>query len=178
MRNHSNTQLTTATTFTRIHQIQNTKLSQPALLLTVVATFLAMVGLSSCAGYTSAAKPGPGTPVTSGSGVLSASATTLSFGDVTVGNTTTQSLTVTNTGTATVNISQATMTGAAFSAVSGSPSGAIQVGQSVSMQVQFAPTTSGATSGTVTVISDASNSPLAISLTGTGAQAGLAISPA
>ncbi len=141
----------------------------------MLATFLAIVGMSSCAGYTSAAKTGP---VTSGSGVLSASATTLSFGDVAVGNTTTQSLTVTNTGTATVNISQATMTGAAFSAVSGSPSGAIQVGQSVSMQVQFAPTASGATSGTVTVISDASNSPLAISLTGTGAQAGLSISPA
>ena len=178
MRNHSNTQLTTATTFTRIHQIQNTKLSQPALLLTMVATFLAMVGLSSCAGYTSAAKTGPGTPVTSGSGVLSASTTTLSFGDVAVGNTTTQSLTVTNTGTATVNVSQATMTGAAFSEVGGNPSGALQVGQSVTMQVQFAPTVSGSTSGTITVISDASNSPLMISLSGTGAEAGLSVSPA
>lgn len=176
MRNHSNTQLTTAATFTRT--IQNTKLSQPALLLTMVATFLAMVGLSSCAGYTSAAKTGPGTPVTSGSGVLSASTTTLSFGDVAVGNTTTQSLTVTNTGTATVNVSQATLTGAAFSVVSGNPSGALQVGQSVTVQVQFAPTGSGSTSGTITVISDASNSPLTISLTGTGAEAGLSVSPA
>ncbi len=175
MRNHSSTRLTTLSTFASLPRNQSTKLSPPALLLTMLATFLAIVGLSNCAGYTSAAKTGPGT---SSSGVLSASATTLSFGDVGVGNTTNQSLTVTNTGTATVNISQATMTGAAFSAVGGSPSGAIQAGQSVSMQVQFAPTASGATSGTITVVSDASNSPLAISLTGTGAQAGLSVSPA
>lgn len=175
MRNQSNTQLTTAATCTRSHKFQNTNLPQTALLLTVVATFLAMVGLSSCAGYTSAAKTGP---VTSGSGVLSASTTTLSFGDVAVGNSTTQSLTVTNTGTATVNVSQATMTGAAFSAVGGNPSGALQVGQSVTMQVQFSPTTSGSTSGTITVVSDASNSPLMISMNGTGAEAGLSVSPA
>src|ERR1700735_5215491 len=177
MRIHSSTLFTATLTSARIVPSQ-TKLSQPVLLLTMVATFFAIVGLSSCAGYTSAAKTGPGAPVTTGSGVLSASATTLSFGDVAVGNTTIQSLTVTNTGTATVNVSQATMTGAAFSAVGGSPSGALQVGQSVTMQVQFAPTASGATSGTITVVSDASNSPLAISLTGTGAQAGLSVSPA
>ena len=44
---------------------------------------LAIVGLSSCAGYTSAAKTSTGDP---GAGVLSASATSLSFGSVAVGN--------------------------------------------------------------------------------------------
>lgn len=178
MRPHSNAQLTTASKFHRTCDVRNARRSQPILLLATIATVLVIVGLSSCAGYTSAAKTGGGTPGTSGSGVLSASSTTLSFGDVGVANTATQTLTVTNTGTATVNVSQATITGAAFTVVSANPSGAIQVGQSVSMQIQFAPTASGATSGTITVISDASNSPLAISLTGTGAQAGLSVSPA
>ena len=141
----------------------------------MIATFLAIAGLSSCAGYTSEAKTGP---ATSNSGVLSASTSTVSFGDVAVGNNATQALTVTNTGTATVNVNQATLSGAAFTVVSGNPSGSIQVGQSVTMQIQFAPTVSGAANGTITVLSDASNSPLAISLSGTGAQAGLSVSPA
>src|SRR5260370_7298601 len=98
---------------------------------------LAIVGLSSCAGYTSAAKTSPGT---SGAGVLSASGTSLSFGSVAVGNTTTQSFTVTNTGTATVTISQATMTGAGFSVIGGNPSGTIGVAQSSTIQIPFAPT--------------------------------------
>jgi hypothetical protein len=178
MRTHASTQFKAVAPFAQIRCTPNTRARQPLLLLTMVATFLAIVGLSSCAGYTSAAKTGTGTPVTSGSGVLSAGATTLSFGDVAVSNTAVQSLTVTNTGTAVVNVSQATITGAAFTVVSGTPSGAIQVGQSVTMQIQFAPTASGATSGAITVVSDASNSPLAISLSGTGAQAGLSVSPA
>jgi hypothetical protein len=174
MKTHAGSQFKRASTFTRKHNPQSAKLSQPALWLTMIATFLAIVGLSSCAGYTSAAKTGPGT---SGAGVLSASTTTLTFGDVAVASSTMQSLTVTNTGTAAVNVSQATITGAAFTVVGGTPAGAIQIGQSAAMQIQFAPTASGATSGTITIISDASNSPLAISLTGTGAQAGLSVSP-
>ena len=135
---------------------------------------LAIVGLSSCAGYTSAAKTTPGNP---GAGVLSASATSVSFGSVAVGNNAAQSLTVTNTGTATVTISQATMSGAGFSVIGGNPSGTIPVGQTSTIQVQFAPTTAGAITGSLTVISDASNSPLMISLSGTGTQNGLAVAP-
>ncbi|MGA9732779.1 MAG: choice-of-anchor D domain-containing protein [Candidatus Acidiferrales bacterium] len=135
---------------------------------------LAIVGLSSCAGYTSAGKTNPGNP---GAGVLSASATSLTFGSVAVGNNATQSLTVTNTGTATVTISQATMSGAGFSVIGGNPSGTIPVGQTSTIQVQFAPTTAGAITGSLTVISDASNSPLMISLSATGTQTGLAVAP-
>ncbi|MGA9246845.1 MAG: choice-of-anchor D domain-containing protein [Candidatus Acidiferrales bacterium] len=142
--------------------------------MTTLAMVLAIVGLSSCAGYTSAAKTTTGDP---GAGVLSASVTSLSFGSVAVGNTATQSVTVTNAGTATVNISQATMTGAGFTVIGGNPSGTIPVGQSSTVQVQFAPTTAGAITGSLTVISDASNSPLTVSLSGTGTQTGLSISP-
>ena len=154
--------------------------------LTFFATFavvLAVVGLSSCSGYTTSALiggtgGGGGVPGNPGAGVLSASSTSVSLGSVAVGSSATQGVTVTNTGTSAVNISAATITGAAFSVVGGNPSTSVPVGQSVTVQIQFAPTAAGAATGTVTVISDASNSQLAISLSGTGTQPGLTISPA
>ncbi|MFZ3216971.1 MAG: choice-of-anchor D domain-containing protein [Candidatus Acidiferrales bacterium] len=135
---------------------------------------LAIVGLSSCAGYTSAAKTATQDP---GTGILSPSATSLSFGSIAVGSTATQSLSVTNTGLGTVTISQATMTGAGFSVLGGNPSGTIGVGQSSTVQIQYAPTAAGAVTGSLTIVSDASNSPVTVSLTGTATQSGLTISP-
>ncbi len=135
---------------------------------------LAIAGLSSCAGYTSATKTKPSDP---GAGILSPSATSLSFGSVAVGSTVTQSLTVTNTGLGTATISGATLAGAGLTVVGGNPSGTVAVGQSSTIQIQFAPTSAGAVTGSLTVVSDASNSPLAISITGTGTQTGLTIAP-
>ena len=135
---------------------------------------LAIAGLSSCAGYTSSAKTQPSDP---GAGILSPGATSVSFGSVAVGNTATQSLTVTNTGLGTVTIASAALTGAGFTVVGGNPAGTIGVGQSSTIQIQFAPTSAGAVNGSLTIFSDASNSPLAISITGTGTQAGLTIAP-
>jgi Abnormal spindle-like microcephaly-assoc'd, ASPM-SPD-2-Hydin len=135
---------------------------------------LAIAGLSSCAGYTSSAKTQPSDP---GAGILSPSATSVSFGSVAVGNSATQSLSVTNTGLGTVTIAQATLTGAGFTVVGGNPSGTIGVGQSSTIQIQFAPTSAGAVNGSLTILSDASNAPLVISITGTGTQTGLTISP-
>lgn len=153
-------------------------------LIAALTVILAMVGLSSCSGYTTAAGTvggtggGTGGGATGGAGVLSPNSSTVAFGNVAVGSTGTQSVTVTNTGTADVNISAATIAGAGFTVVGGNPSATVPVGQSMTVQMQFAPTTNGAASGTLTVTSDASNSPLAISLSGTGMQPALTISPA
>ena len=147
---------------------------RPMALAATLAMILAIVGLSSCAGYTSSAKTSPSDP---SSGVLSPSATSLSFGNVAVGNTATQSLSMTNTGLGTVTIASAALTGTGFTVIGGNPSGTIAVGQSSTIQIQYAPTSAGAVNGSLTILSDASNSPLAISLTGTGTQTGLAISP-
>ena len=175
MRDHANHPFKSGSKLAQIQGAQRAACSPPALLLATLALVLAMVGLSSCAGYTSAAKTGPGNATT---GVLSASTATLGFGDVAVATSSMQTLSITNTGTASVTIAQASITGGAFTVVGGMPSGTIAVGQSVSAQVQFAPTAAGATSGAITIISDAADSPLNVSLTGTGAQAGLSISPA
>jgi hypothetical protein len=135
---------------------------------------LAIAGLSSCAGYTSSAKTQSSDP---GTGILSPSVTSVSFGSVAAGNTATQSLTVTNTGLGTVTIASAALTGAGLTVVGGYPAGTIGVGQSSTIQIQFAPTSAAAVNGSLTILSDASNSPLAISITGTGTQAGLTIAP-
>src|SRR3984957_12084320 len=155
-------------------------------LLAALTVVLAMIGLSSCSGYTTAASIGGGGAGTGGSGspgnpqsgVLSRSSTTVAFGNVNVGSTGTQSVTVTNTGTAAVNIESAQISGAGFTVMGGNPSASVPVGQSVTVQLQFAPTTRGAAGGTLTVPSDASNSPVSVSLSGTGMQPALTISPA
>lgn len=145
-------------------------------LLAILMLVLALIGLSSCAGLTSNASGGgnPGSPST---GVLSPNSSSLSFGNVSIGNTPTKSLTVTNTGTAAVNISQATITGTGFTAVSGNGSTSIPVGQSATIQIQFAPKATGAATGSLSIVSDASNSPLNISLSGIGVEAGLTMTP-
>src|ERR1700683_3421253 len=156
------------------HGVPVKRSSTPIILISTLAMILAVVGLSSCAGYTSSAKTTPSNP---GAGILSPSATSVSFGSIAVGNTATQSLTVTNTGLGTVTISEATLTGAGFTVIGGNPSGTIGVGKSSTIQIQFAPTSGGAITGGLTILSDASNSPLAISIIGTGTQMGLTIAP-
>src|SRR5271155_160296 len=151
-------------------------------LLATVAVILAVVGLSSCSGYTTAATVGGtggggGNPGDPSAGVLSANSTSLSFGNVAVGSTGSQSVKVTNTGTATVNIASATISGAAYPVVGGNPAASIAVGQSATVQIQLAPTAAGAVTGTFTITSDASNSPLAISLSGSGTQPVLTVAP-
>jgi hypothetical protein len=153
-------------------------------LLATFAVILAMVGLSSCSGYATAAKVGGtggggGNPGDPGAGVLSANSTSVSFGNVVVGSTATQSVTVTNTGTATVNVSAATITGAAYTVMGGDPTGSIPVGQSITVKIQFAPTTTGAISGSIVITSTAANPTLTIPLSGSGVttQAQLTISP-
>src|SRR5271155_4764499 len=131
--------------------------STPVVLITTLAMVLAIVGLSSCAGYTSATQTQYSNP---GTGILSPSATSLTFGSIAVGSNSTQSLTVTNTGLGTVTIAQATLTGAGFTVIGGNPAGTIAVGQSSTIQIQLAPTSGGASNGSLTVVSNASNSPL------------------
>jgi len=111
---------------------------------------------------------GTGTGTSTGSGQLSASPSSYDFGSVAVGSQQSQTITLTNTGTATVNISQAAASGTGF-AISGiTPPLALGVSQNTSFTVTFAPQSAGAVSGSVTITSDASNSPLTIALSGTG----------
>src|SRR5579862_4424449 len=111
----------------------------PAVLSTLAAltVILAMIGLSSCSGYTSSTSiggnPGGGTTGDPQTGILSPSSASVAFGNVNVGSTSTQSVTVTNTGTAVVNIASADITGTGFTVVGGNPSASVPVGQSATV---------------------------------------------
>ena len=144
----------------------------PLILLAIFLAFLAALSLSGCAGLASSSTPSAKTNSrTASAGTLAASATSFSFGNVATGSSSLQTLTFTNTGTAAVTISQATITGAGFSVVGGMSSVSIAAGQNHAFQVQFAPQAVGSTTGSIVVASDASNSPLSVSLSGTGVAA-------
>lgn len=102
---------------------------------------------------------------------LSASASSLSFGSVTDGTSASQSVTLSNTGNANVSLSQVSVSGTAFTATGLAVPLTLTPGQTAQFNVTFAPTTTGALSGTATVVSNATNSPATVSLSGIGAAA-------
>jgi Abnormal spindle-like microcephaly-assoc'd, ASPM-SPD-2-Hydin len=100
---------------------------------------------------------------------LSVSAGTLSFGSVTVNTATTQSLTLTSTGTTPVTVNSATIAGAGFTSVGGSFPATLNPNQTATVKVQFEPTTAGALAGQLSISSNStSGSTATVSLTGTG----------
>ena len=112
-------------------------------------------------------------------GSLAAGASPLSFGSVLVGQTQTLSETVTNSGGSTVTVSQVAATGSGYSVSGVTTPFTLAAGASKSFNVVFAPTAAGSPTGTLTVTSDASNSSLQVSLSGTATAAGvIASSPA
>lgn len=117
-----------------------------------------------------------GTGTTPGS--LSANPAALSFGSVQVGNNANLSETLTNTGSSSVTISQANLSGTGFSISGLNLPLTLTASQSVTFSATFAPSAAGAASGSLSVVSNASNSPLTIAFSGTGTAAGtLAVSP-
>jgi hypothetical protein len=111
-------------------------------------------------------------------GALGANPTALAFGSVQVSTSTNFSETLTNTGASSVTITQANVTGAVFSVSGLTLPITLTTNQSVTFTATFTPTSAGAVSGSLSVVSNASNSPLSISLSGTGTAAGtLAVSP-
>jgi hypothetical protein len=120
--------------------------------------------LTACGGGTVAAKIATGNAAT-----LSASPSTIGFGNVTVGGS--NSL----TGTLTAGASPLTVSSASWNGQGYSVSGidfplALTAGQSAHYTVTFSPQISGAASGSISFISDASNSPTGQTLTGAGTQ--------
>ncbi|MGA7521064.1 MAG: choice-of-anchor D domain-containing protein [Acidobacteriaceae bacterium] len=104
--------------------------------------------------------------------VLSANLTSLAFGNVTVDTSADQTLVLQSTGTEAVTISAATLTGSGYSVAGGSYPITLNPNQEVTLQVQFAPTLAGATTGQLTITSNAaSGATMLISLTGTGTAA-------
>jgi F5/8 type C domain/Pectate lyase superfamily protein/Abnormal spindle-like microcephaly-assoc'd, ASPM-SPD-2-Hydin len=102
-----------------------------------------------------------------GSATLSASPTSVAFGNENTGSTSAaQTVTISNTGTAAASIS-AVSASAPFGQTNTCGS-SIAAGASCTASVTFAPTSAGSDSGSLTVSSNATNSTLSVALTGTG----------
>jgi hypothetical protein len=105
-------------------------------------------------------------------GQLTVSPVSVAFGSVPVGTTQSQSVTITNSGGTSATISQATATGSGVT-ISGLPLPlTLPPSQSSTFQVTFSPTSPGAVTGGIAVISSATNSNLAVAVTGTAVSAG------
>jgi hypothetical protein len=128
------------------------------------------------------APPGTHTVALTGTGTqpgVSLSPSPLAFGDVPVGSVATAPVTITNTGASPLNVSGVAASGPGF-AVNNPACLASPIAPSGSCQltVSFAPTVPGPHSGSLSVASDAPESPHAVALSGNGATPGLALSAA
>ena len=126
---------------------------------------------------TSAALPSGLSVALSGTGVaangqLSASPTSVNFGNVVATTTSIQNVTVENTGNVNIVISGVSISGSGFNATGIGPNVTLAPNQSATLAISFDPATAGsAVTGAVSIASNASNSPLQVSVSGTGIQA-------
>jgi len=130
--------------------------------------------VTATATITDDANGSPQTIALSGTGLVSAptlSATSLTFGNQLLGTpSASQSVTLTNTGTAPLAISSIAVSGAGASsfAVTNTCGTSVAVGGNCTIKAIFTPGVVGALAATVKIIDDASSSPQTITLGGTG----------
>jgi hypothetical protein len=101
--------------------------------------------------------------------LLTINAGSVSFGSVTVNTATTQTLTLTSTGTSPVMVNSAAISGAGFTIVGGSFPVTLNPTQTLTLQLQFQPTTVAALTGQLSISSNSSSGSTAVvALSGTG----------
>jgi nitrogen fixation protein FixH len=113
-------------------------------------------------------------------GSLTPNPSSLNFGGVQVGNKLQLNETLTNSGGVNVNVSQASTAGTGFTMSGLTPPLLLTPGQHYTFTVTFTPPSPGNYSGSVSIVSDASNPNLSIPLSGTGTpvpQGQLTVSP-
>jgi hypothetical protein len=112
--------------------------------------------------------------------LLSLSSSSLTFGDQAVGSTSAaQTVTITNNGTSDLHVASVSTSGTNAGDFSASPSGCgdVPATETCTISVTFTPSASGARSATLDIVSDSPTSPDQVSLSGTGINPELALSP-
>jgi len=148
----------------------------PSATATLSVTF-APTATGSVAGSIKVTSDAPGSPLTitvSGVGIqpaISISPASFTFGSVVAGQNSSKSFTVTNTGSASLTISQLSISAMGYSVNGLSVPSTVAAGSSVTFNAVFAPTAAGSLAGTVTIASNAPNSPATVALSGTGVAA-------
>ncbi len=103
--------------------------------------------------------------------LLNPSATSLNFGSVPVSSSKEQDITLTNAGNSSVTISKVSVSGAGYNATGGAAGLILSPNQTATVRATFAPSATGTQTGSITVTSNAKNSPAAITLAGVGVAA-------
>ena len=125
----------------------------------LVAILASMTLVGGCAGVVTASGP-TGT----GTGAIQLNPTAVNFGNINVGRLTSQTVTIANTGTASLNVTQATVSNSQFKVSGLTLPMSMSAGQSGTFMVSVTPAASGSISGTLTVQGDASSSPAVVNL--------------
>ncbi len=135
------------------------------------AVLFFVLALAGCGGSQS-------TSDSSSPGSLSVNPSTVAFGNIVVGNTTTKTAAIFNTGGSNVTISEAAVSGSGYGVAGINVPVTLSAGQSLSFTASFEPTSTGASNGTLSLTSNGSNPQLTIVLSGTGVAPGqLAVNP-
>jgi hypothetical protein len=103
--------------------------------------------------------------------LLTASPSRLAFGSVKVGVNSSLQTTLSNSGNASITISNVSISGPGFGATGLFTGQVLAPGQSASLKVSFTPAANASVTGSVSITTNAANSPMAISLSGTGVPA-------
>lgn len=108
---------------------------------------------------------------------LTSNPATVNSGNVDVGSSSSQNLTLTNSTGKSVSISKVAVTGAAFTASAIAVPLSLAPGSQTSLKVTFTPTVMGTATGSLAVTSSASNSILTVALSGVGKKPQISVVP-
>ena len=108
---------------------------------------------------------------TASPGQLSANPATVTFSSTVVGSAASQTVTLTNSGGSPLTISSATTVGTGFSLSGLSLPATLAAGASTTMTVNFAPSSSGTFSGSVSLVNTGATTPVVVALSGTAVAA-------
>lgn len=151
-------------------------------IVTSSATMLALAMLAGCQGISSLHTTSTTTTTTqqTATGNLNVSPSSVTFAGTQPGASQSQIVTLTNSGLSSITVTQAPLTGAGFSMNGLSLPLTLAAGQSTKFNVSFSPTASGSATGTIAILSNASNPNLTVPLAGsaTPLQGQLVVTPA
>jgi len=136
--------------------------------LRIALIYIAAFGMVGCMGLVGHPSTSTNSPASAGVPNLSVSPLTINFGGVVEGSVGQQTVYMTNTGTASAKVTSATVKGSGFAVKSVALPVTIAAGDTASFVAEFAPGSTGDATGSLTLTTNAKDSPITISLTGTG----------
>ena len=154
--------------FAALTDSTNEKVVSPAALVLLLFFLFSSYG---CIGLTGASKPGSGSPGASGSNALSVQPSSIKFGLVSLGQKSSQSVTLSNQGASSITITQASTTTAGVTVSGISLPLTLAAGKQSTFDVIFSPKTAGALSGNISIMNSVSGAPSTVSLSGTATAA-------